>query len=91
MATQREYLAGSVAASDNSHTFTEPADKHGDDPKRQESAPTGRTITGIKWFFCYTSLLSTVFLFALDGTIASLLFRPLSWHYPLTSTETGRF
>lgn len=64
MATQAE--------SNTSDTIAKPAEKHGDNPTSKESAPAGRTTTGIKWFFCYTSLLSTVFLFALDGTIVSI-------------------
>lgn len=30
-----------------------------------------RTVTGLKWFFAYSSILSTVLLFALDGTIVA--------------------
>ncbi|PKS06149.1 hypothetical protein jhhlp_007466 [Lomentospora prolificans] len=32
-----------------------------------------RSVTGLKWFFAYGALLSTVFLFALDGTIVANL------------------
>ncbi|KAJ5986628.1 DNA repair protein RAD50 [Penicillium sp. IBT 35674x] len=39
-----------------------------------DSAPAQqRSITGLKWFFAYASVLSTVFLFALDGTIVAAL------------------
>lgn len=38
----------------------------------QNGAPgSGRTIHGYKWFLAYSSLLSTVLFYALDGTIVS--------------------
>lgn len=41
-----------------------------DDSKQK---PEQRSVTGVKWFFAYTSILSTVLLFALDGTIVANL------------------
>ncbi|KAG9768794.1 MFS general substrate transporter, partial [Aureobasidium melanogenum] len=37
------------------------------------AAEERRSITGLKWFFAYGAILSTVFLFALDGTIVANL------------------
>ncbi|KAL3470869.1 MFS general substrate transporter [Aspergillus californicus] len=46
----------------------------GDAVQNDEPAPAEkRPITGLMWFFAYGSILSTVFLFALDGTIVAAL------------------
>ncbi|KAK4240607.1 major facilitator superfamily-domain-containing protein [Achaetomium macrosporum] len=41
------------------------------DPEAKSDEGPVRTVTGLKWFFAYISVLSTVFLFALDGTIVA--------------------
>lgn len=43
------------------------------DPEAAAKTDDGpqRTVTGFRWFFAYASVLSTVFLFALDGTIVA--------------------
>ena len=38
---------------------------------QNEASVPGRTIHGYKWFLAYSSLLSTVLFYALDGTIVS--------------------
>ncbi|KAI5854504.1 major facilitator superfamily domain-containing protein [Durotheca rogersii] len=37
----------------------------------EESAAAAREVHGMKWFFAYTSLISTVLFYALDGTIVA--------------------
>lgn len=38
----------------------------------EKEAPK-RTVVGLKWALCYTSILSTVLLYALDGTIVAVM------------------
>ncbi|KAJ5736908.1 DNA repair protein RAD50 [Penicillium malachiteum] len=42
-------------------------------PSDDSAPPQKRSITGLKWALAYASVLSTVFLFALDGTIVAAL------------------
>ncbi|KAJ5626420.1 hypothetical protein N7528_003847 [Penicillium herquei] len=42
-------------------------------PSDDSASPPKRSITGLKWTLAYAAVLSTVFLFALDGTIVAAL------------------